>query len=79
MSELDSSANADEITPHDTNELAFGRTRGLYIGTGGDVAVRNLRGNTVVFANVPDGSILPIRVDRVLATATTATDIVGLW
>lgn len=77
MSVLNSSGVADEITPHDTNTVE--KTRGLYVGTGGDITVVNLQGNSVVFANVPDGTILPIRITAVKATGTTASDIVGLW
>jgi hypothetical protein len=53
-------------------------TRGIYVGTAGDLEVVNMRGETVVFANVPDGSLLPIRANKVLATNTTADDIVAL-
>ena len=35
-------------------------------------------GTELVLANVPTGTLLPIRVARVLP-ATTATQIVGLW
>ena len=52
-------------------------TRALYVGTGGDVVADMAGGNTVTFAGVQDGSILPIRVTA-LGTATTATGIVGL-
>lgn len=53
-------------------------TRGLYVGGGGDVAVRMVSGAAVTFVGVPTGSVLPIRVDKVLSTGTDATDIVGL-
>ena len=52
-------------------------TRALYVGTGGTVVAEMAGGNTVTFAGVQDGSILPIRVTA-LGTATTATGIVGL-
>ena len=61
----------------------------LYCGVGGDVKV--IIQNTsaagggpptasegVVFKNVPDGGFLPIIVDYVLATGTTATDILTI-
>jgi hypothetical protein len=32
-----------------------------------------------VLRNVPAGSFLPLRVARVMATGTTATDIAGFW
>lgn len=61
----------------------------LYVGTGGDVAVI-MQGkfgpngeypivlNNVVFKNVPAGSILPVIVDFVLASGTTASDFIAL-
>lgn len=66
------------VVPSDTADLPF-VTTGLYVGNGGDIAVKDRStGSTIVFKNVPAGSGLPIRVARVLATSTTATDIVGL-
>jgi len=54
-------------------------TRGVYVGVGGDLAVRMAGGgNTVVFAGVLAGSLLPIVVDQILATGTTATNIVAV-
>ena len=62
----------------------------LYIGTGGDVKVilagvtgasgsgLPTAGEAVTFKNVPDGSFLPVIVDYVLSTGTTASDIVAL-
>ena len=73
-------AHAFEITKHDTTDLE-GVTRALYVGTAGDVAVR-LQGNpgtTIVFKNVPAGSLIPIRAARVMSTGTTAADMVGMW
>ena len=73
-------SNAEEITPHDTNLVTT--TRALYVGTGGNVKVEMLDidgGSAVSFLNVPDGTLLPLRVIRVHATGTTASDIVGLW
>ena len=69
---------AEAVTPSDSADLEF-TSRSLYIGVSGDVAV-HMKGKTtsVVFTAVPVG-ILPIRVDRVLATGTAATNIVTLW
>lgn len=65
------------IVPDD--EASLGHvTRALYVGTGGTVAVQLQRGDAVVFHNVADGTLLPVRAVRVLA-ATTATQIVGLY
>jgi hypothetical protein len=69
--------NAVAITPSDA--VALTRSpRALYVGTGGNIAVK-LRGDgdTILHKNVPGGSILPVCVTHVMATNTTATDIVG--
>ena len=69
---------AAQITPNDSADLAYA-TRSIYVGASGDIAV-HMAGRTVpvIFTSVPVG-ILPVRVDRVLATGTTAADIVALW
>lgn len=54
-------------------------TRALYVGGDGDLAVVMRGGEEVTFAGLSGGTLLPIRVSRVLATGTTATGIVGLW
>ncbi len=65
------------VTPSDTIDLSE-VTRAIYVGSGGALAVRLLSGQTVTFAGVSAGSILPLGADRVLATGTTAGSIVGL-
>jgi hypothetical protein len=50
-----------------------------YVGTGGDMQVTMLGGQTVVFVNIPDGTFLPIQVTRIWATNTDATDILALF
>jgi hypothetical protein len=64
------------ITPADADLSHVCRM--LYVGTGGDVAVRDLFGTTVIHKNVAGGTYLgPFAVDRVLSTGSTATDILG--
>ncbi len=65
------------VTPSDTGNLAE-TSRALYVGQGGDLMVRMLSGESVNFANVPSGSLLPLRVTAVLTTGTTAGAIVAL-
>lgn len=65
------------VTPDDDADLAF-RTRGLWVGGTGDVAVQWPDGSDSIFVAVPAGTLLAIRVDRVLATGTDATNIVAL-
>jgi hypothetical protein len=68
------------ITPDDNTDLTT-NTRGLFVGTTGNVSVimaADVAGTAVLFKNVPSGTLLPISVRRVRSTLTTATDIVGL-
>lgn len=84
------SANAQEQTPSDTDNLLLGGATpvagqqqnwpNLYVGTGGDVKVTMAgNGQVVTFKNVPDGCFMPIFVKRVWSTGTTATDILALY
>ena len=72
--------DAVAVTPNDSADLARVATRALYIGGGdGTLSVVMSSGNTVAFTGIGAGTILPIRVDRVRATGTGATDIVALY
>jgi hypothetical protein len=52
----------------------------IYVGTGGDVTVLDSVGRSVLFTNVPDGSVIPVLCTAVLATGTvTADDFVRIW
>ena len=64
------------ISPSDSVDAAY-KVRQIYVGTGGDVKV--MQGSVVVtFKNVPSGSVLgPFLVDKVLATGTDASNLVG--
>lgn len=67
------------VTPNDSTDLPGGRAYGLYIGGAGNVAVVHSAGSTAVtYIGVPVGTILPVEVTRVMATNTTATNIVAL-
>lgn len=71
---------AVSVTPNDSTDLATIATRGLYIGgTGAVVVTMSGGGSNVTFSGIAAGTILPIRVDRVLATGTTASAIVALY
>lgn len=70
------------ITPADGLVLNTNRGtpfRGLYVGGAGNVQVRMLDGSTQVFAGVLAGTTLAIQYDKVFATNTTATNLVGLY
>lgn len=65
------------VTPSDTDTYSPPVT--VYVGGAGNVAVEcGLGANTVTFSNIPAGSVLPMRVTRVLATGTTATLMIGM-
>jgi hypothetical protein len=51
----------------------------LYIGTGGDVKVDTISGDTVTFKNLADGSVLAVQVKKVYNTGTDADDIIALY
>lgn len=65
------------VTPDDVTDLAD-PTRAVFVGGSGDLSVRMISGQTVTFSNIQGGVIYPLRVDRVLATGTTATGLLGL-
>ncbi len=65
------------VTPSDATIFSI-QTRALYVGTSGDLAVRMSDGTLPIFKGVPGGAVLPIAVDKVLTTGTTASNIVGL-
>lgn len=54
-------------------------TRGLYVGSGGNVTVEMVSGGIVTFTNIIAGTLLPIQVDRIYSTGTTATNLVALY
>lgn len=50
----------------------------LYIGGAGNVNVTTIGDDSVTFAGIPAGTILPVQVRR-LRAGTTATNIIALW
>jgi len=67
---------ASSVTPDDN---AVFNPSTIYVGGAGDVAVvpvANNDGDSVVFSGLIAGSVVPIRVKQVLATGTTATNLV---
>lgn len=66
------------VTPHDSTPLPAG-VRGLYVGTGGNVALNGVDGAAATFANVVGGTVLPVQVSLVKSTGTTASNIVAMY
>jgi hypothetical protein len=69
--------NAVVVVPSDTTDLVK-QARALWVGTTGDLAVSIGGGPSIVLSNVQPGTLLPILVNRVFATGTTAAFIVAL-
>ena len=78
------------VTASDTTHLPT--TRALYVGGTGDLALvmtdsdltssasaSDAQAVDVIFYNVSAGTVLPVQVQRVLSTGTTATNIVALY
>lgn len=75
---LTAPAEAGEaITPSDTLDLN-NVSRALYVGTSGDLRLILVDGGTITLSGVQAGTIYPVRVRRVLASGTTAGNLVGL-
>jgi hypothetical protein len=76
------------VTPDSVAHIAFPITksdtdlaapiRALYVGSSGNVKIKDGVGGTVTFVNVASGSILPVMCTCVFSTDTTAGNFVGL-
>ena len=65
------------VVPSDT--VMFPSPSVLYVGTSGNVRVTTAQGDDVVFSNVPAGGVIPVQVDQVWSTNTTAANIVRVY
>lgn len=66
------------VTPDDGVDLPDGPSRGLFVGGAGAVVVTGLDGAPATIVS-GEAQYHPIRVRRVHATGTAATDIVALY
>ncbi len=66
-----------DITPDDATDLPR-MTRAVMVAAAGDLAVVLKSGETLTLPALTPGAIYPVRIARVLATGTTATDVKGL-
>ncbi len=64
------------VTPSDDDDLEQ-MPKGLWVGTGGDLAIMGIDGNVEVMKNVPNGFMLVVGPVRVME-ATTASDILAM-
>ena len=70
--------HAADITPHDSNLLDYDSA--VYVGGAGDVTVYTIHGEgPITFAGMTAGTILPVKVRRVMDTDTDATSLVAIW
>jgi hypothetical protein len=51
----------------------------LYVGDTGDLEILTAGNNQILIQSVTGGTLIPIRVLRVLASNTTCSDIIALW
>lgn len=70
--------HAVAITPSDTVDLVT-ITRGVYVGTAGNVVAVLAGGEVVTFTGMAAGVLYPLAVSRINATNTTASNLVGVW
>lgn len=74
---ISSSEVYEVVVPSDTADLTY-LSRELRIGGAGNLTVLRKDGTSVLFTGVVAGEHLHIRAARVMATGTTATNIVSL-
>lgn len=67
------------ITKHDTDNIATGLTRAVYVGGAGAMTVVWMDNTTTTITGIAAGTILPIRIKRVNSTGTDATNMVALY
>lgn len=75
----DPAQRAFAVTPANSDFANEVQARALYVGGAGDVTVVTVGNDTVTFAAVPAGTILPVSVKQVRATGTTASNLVALY
>jgi len=51
----------------------------LYVGNSGQINCITEGGDSVSFQNVPSGTILPVKIKRVISTGTNAQGIIALF
>tara|TARA_R110001592_G_scaffold134713_1_gene350562 strand:+ start:110 stop:1105 length:996 start_codon:yes stop_codon:yes gene_type:complete len=66
------------VTPSDGSDLTGEPFFAVYVGTGGNLKVDMADGGSAVtLSNVASGQLLPIMVERIYATGTTASNIIA--
>lgn len=65
------------VTPNDDTDLA-NPSKALYVGGAGNVAATMQDGSTVTFTGLLVGTVYRLRIKRIKATGTTATNLIAL-
>lgn len=74
---LAKATSAVAVTPNDAN--AINKTKALYIGGSGDLAVTMADGTNATFKGLLVGNVYHLSVTKVKATGTTATNVLALY
>lgn len=74
----DTNASAANITPNDTADLTYVCNE-VYVGGLGNLRVTCEDNTEATFTAVPVGTVLKLRIRKVWATNTTATNLVAMW
>jgi hypothetical protein len=73
-------AGNGEVVDISSTDHTFSRpTRGIYVGTAGDLKVRFYRNAASVTLTALPAGLYPFQCDKVIKTGTTAAAIVGVW
>lgn len=77
LSDSDPARRIADVVPSDVT--VFAPTRGIWVGTTGNVTVRTIEGQIATIPNVQGGTLLPVIADQVRAAGTTAANIQRWW
>lgn len=70
------------ITPDDfrtMGQLTHQKAWAIFVGTGGNLTLKGSDGVIATFMNVPNGTLLPVHAVEIMATGTTASNLVALY
>lgn len=77
LSMLEPSGDAVALTKSDTDDLRE-ISRAIWVGGAGDITVIMSSGSSVLISSVPAGTLLPIRIRKLMSTGTSASNVVAL-
>jgi hypothetical protein len=71
-------SRAFNVTPSNTDNLPA-VVRAIWVGGTGSISLVTANGDAVTLAAVPAGTLIKLRIRKINATGTGATNIVGLY